>query len=96
MTLPLSSQLAKVAKAWKYDPIRPAFQMETFLTSLAAHPKLTPNAVRAVQALNDNAAQKKVCLLLLFFLSTFDSPSPTTKVACFFKVDSPSVHARVL
>ena len=36
--------------------------METFLTSLAAHPNLTPGAVRAAQALKDNAAQKKVCL----------------------------------
>jgi len=33
--------------------------METFLTSLAAHPKLTPSAVRAAQALRDGAAQKK-------------------------------------
>lgn len=61
--LPLGTQLAKIAKAWKYDPLRPTLQMETFLTSLAAHPNLTPGAVRAAQALKDNAAQKKVCVL---------------------------------
>ncbi|KAF8529387.1 hypothetical protein JB92DRAFT_2861831, partial [Gautieria morchelliformis] len=58
-TIPLGSQLVKIAKSWKYDPLRPTLQMETFLTSLAAHPKLTPNAVRAAQALQDNVAQKK-------------------------------------
>jgi hypothetical protein len=76
--LPLSSQLAKIAKAWKYDPLRHTYQMETFLTSLAAHPKLTPEAVRAAQALRDDVAQKKVCLLRSFdhfrFTSVVDIP----------------------
>lgn len=63
--LPLGSQLAKIAKAWKHDPLRPTLQMETFLTSLAAHPKLTPNAVRAAQALSNNVAQKKAPLVLV-------------------------------
>ncbi|KAF8591783.1 hypothetical protein K439DRAFT_793752 [Ramaria rubella] len=57
--LPLREELLKIAKAWKYDPFRPTLQLERFLTSLAAHPNLTTSAVRAAQALRDNAAQKK-------------------------------------
>jgi len=57
----LSVQLKHIAKAWKFDPLHPNYQLETFLTSLASHPKLTPEAVKASQALKDNVAQKKVC-----------------------------------
>ncbi|KAF8519329.1 hypothetical protein BU17DRAFT_47830 [Hysterangium stoloniferum] len=56
---PLGVQLQKIAKAWKFDPLRPTYQMETFLASLAKHPNLTPEAVKAADALKNNVAAQK-------------------------------------
>jgi len=54
--------------------------METFLTSLAAHPKLTPSAVRAAQALRDNAAQRKVRSSVRIFCGTFSGLELTVRL----------------
>jgi len=41
------------------DPIRPNMQLQNFFLSLARHPKLTPEAVKAVEELSNNALAKK-------------------------------------
>ena len=48
---------------------RPNMQLQNFLRSLSAHPELTPQAVRAVEALRTNELQKKLNMapLFLFF-----------------------------
>ena len=56
----LSSQLRTIAQTWPMDPFRPNMQLQTFFISLADHPKLTPAAVRAVQALRRNEVTQKV------------------------------------
>lgn len=56
----LSAQLSRLAKSWTHDPFHPSYQLQTFFTSLAKHPKLTSESVDAVQALKDNVVQKKV------------------------------------
>ena len=60
----LSQKLGAIAESWTKDPFRPNLQLQTFLKSLAAHPRLTPQAVEATRALRDNDMQKKVCLVL--------------------------------
>ncbi|KAH7924342.1 hypothetical protein BV22DRAFT_1105546 [Leucogyrophana mollusca] len=55
----LSQKLSTIAASWPADPFRPNLQLKNFLQSLSAHPKLTPEAVQAAQALRDNAIQKK-------------------------------------
>jgi hypothetical protein len=60
----LSQKLGAIAESWTKDPFRPNLQLQTFLKSLAAHPRLTPQAVEATRALRDNDMQKKVCLAL--------------------------------
>jgi len=56
----LSQKLGSIAESWLKDPFRPNLQLQTFLKSLAAHPRLTPQAVDAARALRDNQLQKKV------------------------------------
>jgi hypothetical protein len=63
----LSRRLNSIAESWINDPFRPNLQLQTFLKSLAAHPRLTPQAVHAACALRDNQLQKKVS-------SLFESP----------------------
>ena len=65
-----SSKLKALAQSWPADPFRPNMQLQNFLRSLSAHPELTPQAVRAVEALRTNELQKKVNMapLFLFFL----------------------------
>jgi hypothetical protein len=58
----LSRKLSSIAESWVKDPFRPNLQLHTFLKSLAAHPRLTPQAVDAACALRDNQLQKKVSL----------------------------------
>lgn len=58
----LGQKLLVVAEKWTVDPFRPHLQLGTFLKSLAAHPRLTPEAVQATRALKDNVMQKKVWL----------------------------------
>jgi hypothetical protein len=43
------------------DPFRPNLQLKNFLEFLADHPNLTPKAVQAAAALQENAVQKNVC-----------------------------------
>lgn len=62
-TKQLSQKLHSIAESWIKDPFRPNLQLQTFLKSLVAHPRLTPQAVDAVRALRDNQLQKKVRLL---------------------------------
>ena len=57
----LSRQLKTIANSWAPDPFRPNMQLQTFLTALADHPKLTPNAVHAAMALQNGEIEKKVC-----------------------------------
>ncbi|KIM41901.1 hypothetical protein M413DRAFT_445110 [Hebeloma cylindrosporum] len=58
-TKQLSQKLGAIAESWTKDPFRPNLQLQTFLKSLAAHPRLTPQAVEATRALRDNDMQKK-------------------------------------
>ncbi|KAF8797687.1 hypothetical protein BYT27DRAFT_7228840 [Phlegmacium glaucopus] len=55
----LSQKLNSIAESWIKDPFRPNLQLQTFLKSLAAHPRLTPQAVDAACALRDNQLQKQ-------------------------------------
>lgn len=59
-TKQLSKKLSSIAESWIKDPFRPNLQLQTFLKSLSAHPRLTPQAVDAACALRDNQMQKKV------------------------------------
>lgn len=61
-TIKLAAQLHKIATQWPVDPFRPHLQLKTFLGSLAEHPQLTPSAVSAARALENNEFQKKVRL----------------------------------
>jgi hypothetical protein len=56
-----ASRLSRIAHSWPTDPFRPNMQLKTFMQSLSEHPNLTPAAVDAAQALEANAAVKKVC-----------------------------------
>lgn len=56
----LSQQLSSVAAQWPKDPFRPHLLLPTFLQSLSKHPKLTPEAVQAAQALKNGQAKKQV------------------------------------
>ncbi|KAJ7128138.1 hypothetical protein C8R43DRAFT_1027379 [Mycena crocata] len=58
----LAKEMARIASACPIDPLRPHIQLQTFLKSLATHPRLTPEAVRAAQALERNEMQKKYAL----------------------------------
>ncbi|KAI0744745.1 hypothetical protein C8Q76DRAFT_10888 [Earliella scabrosa] len=55
----LRQQLQKIAAQWPGDPFRPNVQLKTFLASLADHPNLTPEAVRATRALQNDELMKK-------------------------------------
>jgi hypothetical protein len=59
-TKQLATRLSQIAHKWPADPFRPNMQLKSFLESLSEHPNLTPAAVDAAQALEDNAAMKKV------------------------------------
>ncbi|KAH8823838.1 hypothetical protein DL96DRAFT_1670722 [Flagelloscypha sp. PMI_526] len=55
----LGKELVKISQKWPQDPFRPHLQINTFLASLATHPKLTPNAVKATQTLLNGDISKK-------------------------------------
>ncbi|KXN92698.1 hypothetical protein AN958_06976 [Leucoagaricus sp. SymC.cos] len=55
----LAQKLSSIAHSWVVDPFRPNLQLRTFLNSLAAHPRLTPQAVRAARSLRDSEMAKK-------------------------------------
>ncbi|KAL5478854.1 hypothetical protein ACEPAI_2131 [Sanghuangporus weigelae] len=55
----VAAQLKAIAHSWPQDPFRPNMQLQNFFLSLSVHPRLTPNAVRAVQALRANELAKK-------------------------------------
>ncbi|KAI0077659.1 hypothetical protein K474DRAFT_1674687 [Panus rudis PR-1116 ss-1] len=61
-TTKLSQQLHRIAAQWPGDPFRPHMQLKTFLESLADHPQLTPQAVKAARSLVNNEIQKKYAL----------------------------------
>ena len=67
-----SSKLKALAQSWPADPFRPNMQLQNFLRSLSAHPELTPQAVRAVEALRTNELQKKVSMAPLFLFFFFE------------------------
>lgn len=56
----LAQQLGAIARSWVEDPFRPNLQLKTFFESLAAHPRLTTQAVSAARSLRDNNIAKKV------------------------------------
>ncbi|KAI0346530.1 hypothetical protein BDW22DRAFT_1405334 [Trametopsis cervina] len=58
----LSQQLHTIAQRWPTDPFRPHLQLGAFLKSLADHPQLTPQAVKAARALEENEFQRKYAL----------------------------------
>lgn len=68
----LSRKLSSIAESWVKDPFRSNLQLQTFLKSLAAHPRLTPQAVDAACALRDNQLQKKVTPIALILFSVLD------------------------
>ncbi|KAF7759787.1 hypothetical protein Agabi119p4_11482 [Agaricus bisporus var. burnettii] len=55
----LAQKLSTIARSWVIDPFRPNLQLKTFLESLAAHPRLTTQAVSAARSLRDNDITKK-------------------------------------
>ncbi|SJL08379.1 uncharacterized protein ARMOST_11742 [Armillaria ostoyae] len=55
----LSQRLSTIAGKWVQDPFR-HIQLSAFLESLAKHPRLTPQAVEAASALQNNIVFKKV------------------------------------
>ncbi|KAK1232189.1 hypothetical protein PQX77_004670 [Marasmius sp. AFHP31] len=55
----LAQNMSKVAKSWPKDPFRPHLQLSGFLESLSNHPRLTPQAVQAAQALENSTVQKR-------------------------------------
>ncbi len=55
----LSQRLCTIAGKWVQDPFR-HIQLSAFLESLAKHPRLTPQAVEAASALENNIVFKKV------------------------------------
>lgn len=59
-SMKLGGRLRSIAATWPVDPFRPNLQLKNFLTSLADHPNLTPEAVRAAHTLQDSQLQKKV------------------------------------
>ncbi|KAJ7682899.1 hypothetical protein B0H17DRAFT_942419 [Mycena rosella] len=61
-TRKLAEEMARIASVCPLDPLRPHIQLQTFLQSLATHPRLPPAAVRAAQALERNEMQKKYAL----------------------------------
>jgi hypothetical protein len=78
----LSRRLATIAKAWPEDPFRPNMQLKPFLKSLAMHPKLTPKAVAATEALKNDILKNKVSVpryttSLLEVSLVFQVPSQT-------------------
>jgi hypothetical protein len=85
----LAEEMAKIAAACPIDPLRPHIQLQTFLKSLATHPRLTPAAVRAAQALSRNEIQKKVPLFsrdvccLTLFLVCFNGRNLKTCLGAF-------------
>ncbi|KAI4520225.1 hypothetical protein FB107DRAFT_289564 [Schizophyllum commune] len=54
-----AQELNAIANKWVQDPFRPHLQLSFFLRSLATHPRLTPEAVNAARALQENVAYKK-------------------------------------
>lgn len=64
-TSKLSQKMAAIANAWPIDPFRPNIQTSKFLLSLSKHPNLTPEAVNAARALQQNEAYKKVRPIIL-------------------------------
>ena len=60
-----AQKLKAIVAAWPTDPFRPNMQLKDFLQSLAAHPRLTPEAVRSARALLENGVQHKVIALSL-------------------------------
>ncbi|KAI0920474.1 hypothetical protein AcW1_002202 [Taiwanofungus camphoratus] len=61
-TTKAGQQLHRIAATWPVDPFRPNLQLKNLLDSLADHPHLTPQAVRAARALQDNEFQTKYAL----------------------------------
>jgi len=55
----LAQELNRIAGNWVRDPFRPNLQLQTLLQSLATHPRLTPQAVKAAHALNNNDVYKQ-------------------------------------
>ena len=56
----LAKRLSTIADAWVQDIFRPHLQIQTFLKSLAQHPRLAPRTVEAARAIKDNEMKKKV------------------------------------
>ncbi|KAF9526027.1 hypothetical protein CPB83DRAFT_858534 [Crepidotus variabilis] len=56
---PLAQKLTSIAESWVKDPFRPNLQLSTLLNSLAAHSRLTKQAVESARALRDNGMMKK-------------------------------------
>ena len=64
-----SSKLKAIAQTWPSDPFRPNMQLQNFFISLSSHPHLSPQAVRATEALRANELQKKVIAILKVYFT---------------------------
>ncbi|OSD03681.1 hypothetical protein PYCCODRAFT_1466603 [Trametes coccinea BRFM310] len=62
VTTAVRQQMQRIAAQWPADPFRPTVQLKTFMESLAEHPNLTPAAVRASQAIQNNEFMNKYAL----------------------------------
>ncbi|KAI0632863.1 hypothetical protein C8Q77DRAFT_1059165 [Trametes polyzona] len=58
----VKQQMQRIAAKWPGDPFRPNIQLKTLLESLAEHPNLTPTAVRAARALQEDQFKTKYAL----------------------------------
>ncbi|CDO70396.1 hypothetical protein BN946_scf184999.g36 [Trametes cinnabarina] len=54
--------MQRIAANWPADPFRPTVQLKTFMESLAEHPNLTPAAVRASEAIQNDVFKQKYML----------------------------------
>ncbi|KAH9922308.1 uncharacterized protein BXZ73DRAFT_91601 [Epithele typhae] len=53
------TRMMTAATNWPVDPFRPHVQVRVLLESLADHPRLTPEAVKAMEGLRSNTIKKK-------------------------------------
>ena len=60
----ISKALKRIASSWPADPVHPNMQLRNFFLSLADHPNLTAEAVKATQALRNNELMYKVCCVI--------------------------------
>lgn len=92
----LAQKLSAVAHSWVADPFRPNLQLKTFLESLAAHPRLTPQAVSATRALRDNEMAKKVRIWCCFVSRLLQLTMASVSSSIPFQTKHCILHPRLI